>query len=139
MLLDQFTQPPALDPALIEILEAQPGAIGRPCGGPFVIDEGIPGGVAVASLVDERLAEDALEAEAQTLGRSAGARVQGIAFPFVAPVVQFIEGPGQHEEHGLGGGGRALQGGAEVQVPHLDTSRFGLNPEITGHPHRAMG
>src|SRR5581483_11855941 len=52
----------ALLPAFpIEILRREPALEGGLAGGPFAVEHGEPGGVAVAPLVDHVLAEDALE------------------------------------------------------------------------------
>src|SRR5687767_7684494 len=52
---------------------------------PFRIGDRIPRGVAVAALVDDGLAEDAFEGEAEAQRRGSGGRVQVIALPFEAP------------------------------------------------------
>src|SRR5580704_8200086 len=46
-----------------EVLRREPCFKGMADGRPLLVNDGIPGGVAAASLVDDGLAEDALEAE----------------------------------------------------------------------------
>ena len=88
--------------------------------GPLVIDDGIPGGVAVAALVHDGLAEDALEAEAEPFGRPARRRVQRIALPLEAPVTERVEDMAHEQRQHFGGHARALQARRHRDVADLD-------------------
>ena len=106
---------------------------------PFPVDDRVPGRVAVAALVDGGLAEDALEAEAQPLRRRARGRVEGVAFPLVAPVAELVEHPPHHQVHGLGGRRRALQERRVRDVADLDHADPGLDPQVRGNADRLAG
>src|SRR5262245_53244241 len=53
---------------------------------PLRVDHRVPRGVAVAALVDARLAEHALVGEPEPLGGGARRGIQRVALPLVAPV-----------------------------------------------------
>src|ERR1051326_2657151 len=53
---------------------------------PLAVDRRVPCGVAVAALVDARLAEEALVGEAEPLRGGARRGVQGVALPLVAAI-----------------------------------------------------
>jgi len=100
--------------------------------GPLRVDDRIPGRVAVAAFVYSRLAKNAFEHESQPVRRPTGSCIQGIAFPFVAAVAQFIEDPAHHQEHGLGGCRRFLQPRREVDVPDFDDAHLWLYVQRAG-------
>jgi len=64
-------------------------------------------------------------------------RVERIAFPFVAPVAQFLEDPPHHQIHGLGGEGAALQSRREVDMSDLDHAGGGFDAYEGGDAQRA--
>ena len=82
------------------------------------------------------LAEQPLEGEAETDRRPARGRVQGVAFPFEAPVAQGLEGMARHQEDRLGGEARALQGGGQPDMADFDHTIGRHDPEITRHAQR---
>ena len=109
---DQLRQAGSLPPVRIEIVGVEPSLEGRLQRRPFAVEDREPAGVAVARLVDGRLAEHALIGEAQALRRGARRRVQRVAFPLVAAIAELVEDPAHHQVHRLGRGRGALQGAA---------------------------
>ena len=65
---DQARQRVALAPLLVEVAWLEPLLVRAAQGRPFAIQDREPRGVAVAALVDDGLAEDALELEPQPRG-----------------------------------------------------------------------
>ena len=63
---------------------------------PLVVEHRVPRRVAVPSLDDHVLAEDALEREPEPFGRGARPGVQRVALPLHAPVPQLVERLPQH-------------------------------------------
>src|SRR5690606_18659300 len=106
---DQVAQPPPLPPLGIEIIGRQPLLHAAAHGRPFAVDDREPGGVAVAALVDDSLAENAFELEAEPRRGRARRRVEAVALPFVAPVAQVVEGAPHQQVLRLGGRGGALE------------------------------
>ena len=88
--------------------------------GHSAVDDGEPGRVAVAALVDHRLPEQPLVLEAQPQRRRPRRRIERVALPLVAPVAELVEHARHHQEHGLGGGRRPLQQRRVVDVADLD-------------------
>src|SRR5688572_15614196 len=84
----QIRQTTPLLASLIEIVRGQPRFERALQGRPFFVDRGIPRGVAIASLVDERLTEHALERKAEPLRRDARGAIEGIALPFIAAITE---------------------------------------------------
>ena len=93
-----------------------PGTLCRP----FVIEQRIPGGVTVATFVNDGLAEGAFVGEAEAFGGAAAGRVQAVAFPFVAAVVQFVKDVVHQQVLGFGGKARAFEGVAIADPAHFD-------------------
>ena len=87
---------------------------------PFVIEQRIPGGVTVAAFVNDSLAEGAFVGEAEALGGATAGRVQAVAFPFVAAVVQFVKDVVHQQVLGFGGKARAFEGVAIADPAHFD-------------------
>src|SRR5690606_5252416 len=58
---------------------------------PVAVEHGIPRRVAIFALDDHVLAEDALETEAEALGRALRARIGGVAFPLETAIAEFVE------------------------------------------------
>lgn len=88
--------------------------------GPFAVEQGKPGRIAVAAFDDYGLAEGAFISEAEAEGGSARGLVQRVAFPFEAAVAQFVEYARHQQEDGFGGGWGLLEGWAEVDVADFD-------------------
>ena len=87
---------------------------------PFVIEQRIPGGVTVAAFVDDGLAEGAFIGEAEAFSGTAAGRVQAVAFPFVAAVVQFVKDVVHQQVLGFGGKARAFEGVAIADPADFD-------------------
>src|SRR5215475_1890500 len=87
----QVAQPFSLAPRGIEILRRQPALEGAFARRPVAIEHGVPGGVAAASLHDHVLAKNASEGEAEAQRGPPRGGIEGVAFPFVAPVAQRFE------------------------------------------------
>src|SRR3569832_377024 len=102
----------ALDlPALgVEILRIEPAFERRLARRPVAIEDREPGRVPVPPVADHVLAEDALELEAVAQRRAPRRRVERVAFPFVAPIAQFLDGVAREEVLRFGAEWRALQG-----------------------------
>ena len=83
-MLDKVRQGLPLLARRIEIAGVEPALERRLQRRPLAVEDREPAAVAVASLVDRRLAERAFVAKAQTLSRGARRRVERIAFPLVA-------------------------------------------------------
>src|SRR5689334_17214357 len=96
----QVTESFPLSPLGVEIGGIEPAPEGPIELGPFLVDHGVPGGVAAAALVDARLAEEAFVGEAEALRRGTRRRIQRVALPFVAPVAQ-LESALHHQVHRL--------------------------------------
>lgn len=69
-------------------------------GRPALIGDGVPGGVAVAPLVDDGLQERAFVGEAEAFCGFAGGFVEVVAFPLVPAISEFVEDV-SHEETAL--------------------------------------
>ncbi|MNZ84927.1 hypothetical protein D3C78_1037000 [compost metagenome] len=119
-----------MPPLGIEVVRRQPALAGFATAWPFVVEHGVPGGVAVLALDDHVLTEQALVAEAEALGGAHGTGVARVALPLEAAIAEFVEGmPGQ-QEHRLGGARRALHGGAEGDVADLDAAVLGCDAQV---------
>src|SRR5581483_5308055 len=105
----QLAEPALLHAVLIEVGRLEPGFKCGAHGGPLSSGNRMPGGVATASLVDDRIPEYSLERKAITRGRRAGGRIQSVAFPFVAPISQLIECVSPQKIHRLGRGACFLE------------------------------
>lgn len=88
--------------------------------GPFLVQEGEPGGVAVAAFDDHSLAEGAFVGEAEAEGGVAGRLVEGVAFPFEAAITKFVKYAAHQQEDGFGGGWSLFEGRAEMDVADFD-------------------
>src|SRR4051794_5337231 len=127
----------ALEALAVEVLGRQPGLEGRADRGPLTVEDGVPGRVPVAALDHEVLAEDALEAEPEALGRTARAGVGRVALPLQPPVAEVVERVAREQVDRLGRPGRALQRRAEPDVADLDDAVGGLDAQVAGHAERA--
>src|SRR2546423_5535055 len=83
-------------------------------------------------------AEDALEGEAEALGRAARRGVERVALPLEAAIAELIEGAGGEQVDRLRRGRRALQRRAEPDVTDLDRTVLGLDSEVGEHPERKL-
>src|SRR3972149_3981877 len=108
--LADFFKPPALTAVAVEILEAQPALEGSTAARPFTVEHRIPRGVAVAALSDHVLARNALEGEAEALGRAARGGVERIALPFIAAIAERLEYVASEKKLSFGRQRRPLQG-----------------------------
>src|SRR5579864_2371148 len=109
LILSEAREAAALRPVGSEIGRIEPALEGGPQRRPLAVDDREPGGVAVVPFDHLSLAEEALVAEAVALGGGARRRIEGIAFPLVAAVAQFVEDAAHHQIHRLGAGRPALQ------------------------------
>ena len=107
-------------------------------GGPFLVQEGEPGGVAVAAFDDHGLAEGAFVGEAEAEGGVTGRFVVGVAFPFQAAIAQFVEHAAHEQEDRFGGGRRLLEGRAEVDVANFDDAVGGVDAHQAREANRAI-
>ncbi len=71
-----------------EVRGFEPGLQGGADARPVAIDDGVPGGVAIAAFDDDRLPKRALIGETEAFGGAAGGRVEGVALPFDAALAQ---------------------------------------------------
>src|SRR5205823_2107473 len=108
------------EPALERLLERRP----------FAIEDRVPGGIAVAALVDDRLAENAFEAEAEAVGGLARRRVERIAFPFITAVAELVEGAAHHQIHGFGCRAALLQARRIDDRSHFDRADGRIDPHV---------
>src|SRR5262245_34716371 len=72
----------------VEIFRREPALESGLAGRPLAVEHREPGGVAVASLDDEVLAEHAFEREAEALGGAPRGGIERVAFPLVTAVAQ---------------------------------------------------
>src|SRR5258708_3563998 len=86
---------------LVEILRRKPAFEGKLAAGPFAVEHGEPGGVAVAALDDHVLAKDAFEGESEPPRGAHRRGVERVAFPFVAPVAELVEDVAGHQVLGF--------------------------------------
>src|ERR1700761_1678929 len=86
--------------------------------GPFAVEDGEPGCVAISTLHDHVLPEDAFELEAVAEGGSSRWFVKCVALPLVSAISEF-EGVICHEVHGFGATGSWLQTGSEGDVAYF--------------------
>ena len=122
-------------PLGVEVRRVEPGFPGRPQAGPVAVGHREPGGVAVAALDDQVLAEHALEGEAEPLRRAAARQVQAVALPFEAAIALAEHPVGEEEDH-LAGGAGPLQHRRQADVPDLDRAGLGPDPRQAGDPGR---
>src|SRR4026208_858746 len=133
-MLDEISEPPALAPAFVEVGRRQPLLVGTPQRRPLAIEHREPRGVAIAPFVYDGLAENALEAEAQTFGGAAPRHIQAVALPFVAAIAELVENAAHHQEHRLRRQARALQQRREVQIADFDDAHCRLHPHESSAP-----
>ena len=88
--------------------------------GPFAVENREPGRIAIMPLDHRGLPEDAFEGESQPRRRGHGARVQIVAFPFIAPIAPVDEHLTHHQIHRLGGGRASLQRWREIDMSDFD-------------------
>src|SRR5512138_2179329 len=79
----------------------EPGSQGRPNPGPVVVGHDVPGGVPVAALHDEVIAEDPLEPEPETDCGVTGGRVERVALPLDPATAVEAERLLQHQMGGI--------------------------------------
>ena len=109
-----------LAPGGVEIVGREPALVSGLARRPLAVEHGEPGGVAVAALDDHVLAEDALEREAEALGRALRGRVEVVALPLVAAIAEIVEDIAREEILRFGRAGRALQRGRVEDIADLD-------------------
>ena len=83
---------------------------------PFAVDDGKPGGVAVAALDDHGLTKQTFVTETKPPDPANGLLVEGIALPFQAPVAQPIKNKMHDEIHRFGGDAGMFETVAEMNV-----------------------
>ncbi len=98
----------------IEVLGGEPALEAGADGGPFAVDDGVTGGIAVFALPHHVVAGDAFEGEAEAGGGVAGGLVAAVAAPLPAAVAQRGEGVVGDEEEGLGGDAAAGEFAANI-------------------------
>src|SRR5260221_6046568 len=135
--LPKLRHPLPLVACAIEIGGIEPALEGGFEARPLALDDREPRRVAAAALVDDRLAEDALEAEAEPRRRGARGRVERVAFPLVAAISQLVEDAAHHQIHRLGRGGGALQARAVVYAAPPDDAPGPGQSHQAGPPPRA--
>src|SRR6266699_247028 len=121
----------------IEILRVEPALERRFEGRPLAVDDRVPGGVAVAALVDQCLAKNPLEPESKALGGLARGRIERVAFPFVAAIAELVEGASHHPIHGLGRRAALLQPRRISDRSDFDRAHGRIDPHIARHSRRA--
>ena len=107
-------------PSASKLSGAEPAFVSRLARRPFAVEHRKPGGVAIAALDDHVLAENALEREAEPLRGATRRRVEGVAFPFIAPITEVIEDIGRQEILSLGRARSALHRGRVHDAADLD-------------------
>ena len=105
---------------------------------PVLVNDGEPGGIAVAALVVCCLPEYAFESETEALGGSAGRGIEGIAFPFIAAVAE-VEDVLHFEVHRLGRQGRALELRREANVADFNDAIGWIDPQVGAEPDGFLG
>jgi len=100
--------------------------------GPFLVEDGEPGRVAVAALHDPVVVEDALVDVPEAHRRPPRGHVRRVALPLHAAVAEVVEGVAQHQVDGLGGHRGALHRGAEPEVADLDAGVAGESADADG-------
>ncbi len=126
-------------PLRVKVTVCQPIHQGRAEWRPFGVEDGKPGGIAVACLVHHGLAEDAFELKAQALGSRDGWRVQAVALPFKAAVAQGVKSVLHQQKLGLGGHGCALQQGRKGHKTHLNHAICRVHAHQRQRAHGAPG
>jgi hypothetical protein len=122
-----------------EILRRQPLLEGGPERRPFAVDDGKPGRISIAALVDHELAEGSLVLESEPGGSRSRRSVEAIALPFVAAVAEFVEHTPHHQEHRLGGSRLALQQWRVVDVADLDHTVRAIDAHVGGEADGLVG
>ncbi len=86
---------------------------------PLAVEYPVPGCIPVAALDDEVALLNPLKLETHPQGCPHRAFIEGVAFPFDAPVAE-VEGMAQHQVGGFGIGGGALGNRAVPDAPQFD-------------------
>ncbi len=131
--------PAALAAGVVEVGVVEPVVERAPHPRPLAVGDREPVGVAVAALVDQRVAEPALPDEAEADRGAARGRVEAVALPLVAPVAEVVEGVAQQQRHRLGGGAAALELAAEQDAADLDRAHRGVDAQVGAEARRAAG
>src|SRR6185437_1867159 len=113
----------------VEIVRRQPALEVRLAYRPLAVEHGEPGVVAVAALGDDVLAERALVDEAVTQRRAPRFRVERIALPFVAPIVERFEHVAGQQILRFGAERRALQRRRIHHMTDLDDPHLRLDAQ----------
>ena len=95
-----------------------------------MVEQGEPGGVAVATFADQVLAKQPLIGETEAFGGAFGAQVGVVAFPFQAAVAEFEGVAGQQVDR-FTGQGAALHGMAKTDVADLDAAMGRADIQVT--------
>src|ERR1700683_1365459 len=131
---DRRVERAKLAPFAVEVLGCEPGSKAAAERRPVVVGDRIPGRVAVAALDHLVLAEDALEGEAEALGRLPRGGVERVALPLHAPVAELLDGVAHEQIDGLGGRRGAPKGCAEPDVAELDRAELWRYAQVRRDP-----
>src|SRR5580692_6351748 len=108
----------------VEILRRKPALKVQLARRPLAVEHGEPGVIAVAALGNHVLAERAFVDKAVAQRGAPRRRIEGITFPFVAPIAQRLEDVTRQEVLGFSAQRRALQGRRIKHVTDLDHPHF---------------
>src|SRR5215216_2176381 len=97
----QVRQPHALSALGVEIIGRQPLLERRFSLWPFVIEHGVPRGVAAAPFLNHVLAKGSFERESEADRSPPGWSIQRVALPFIAPIAEILEDVASHQIHRL--------------------------------------
>ena len=87
----------------------------------------------------DRLTEHPFEGEAEPGRRTLRAFVQIVSFPLVTAIAPIVESLAHHQEHRLGGRPALLKRGRVVDMPDLDHTLHGIDPQVARHAGRPAG
>ena len=134
-------RPKLLQPLLLsavsgEIGGIEPGFVSLAQGGPFLVEDRIPGGVAVLALDDHVLAENAFELKAEPRRRALGRFVAVVAFPFIAAIAQIVEDMAREQKLRLGRPAPARHPWPPIDMADLDHPVRGIDAHQGLAAHR---
>ena len=116
----QLAQPRPLASLRVEVLRCEPALVRRLQGRPLLVDDGKPGGVAIAASDDHRTAKMAFVSESEPQCGPARRGVERIALPFVAAVAEGLQRVRGEQVHRLGGHAGTRDARSPVDVADLD-------------------
>src|ERR1700726_4222567 len=105
---------------VVEILRRKPALEVELAHRPLAVEHGEPGVVAVAALGDHVLAERAFVDKAVAQRGAPRRSIEGIAFPFVAPIAERLEDVTRQQVLSFSAQRRALEGRRIKHVTDLD-------------------